>query len=274
MKDNANPTVYTVNNKKSNDIFLNNSYVATQYIQKYNFNGSKLKSNTAKFLFPLNNNSITSRQSVYSALQSLLTENNTGKKENREKSKLFDVENEYDPSCLLRKMGFFHVDEDNKDSFNISLMNDMIAQSKSEIFSKSTDKKLKLAKRDKINANEIFDLIRNIQDPEHPLTLEQLHVVKRELILVNDDRENLSSIIVKFIPTIPHCSMATLIGLTIRIKLLRSVATRFKVNVMIEPGTHASENAINQQLNDKERVIAAMENDNLLDVVNRCISNN
>ena len=34
---------------------------------------------------------------------------------------------------------------------------------------------------------------------------------------------------VLFTPTIPHCSMATLIGLAIRVKLLRSLPNRFKV---------------------------------------------
>ncbi|KAL7473060.1 hypothetical protein ACHAXS_013430 [Conticribra weissflogii] len=41
-------------------------------------------------------------------------------------------------------------------------------------------------KRDKITAQEVFDIIRNIQDPEHPLTLEQLNVVRLELIEVVD----------------------------------------------------------------------------------------
>ena len=65
--------------------------------------------------------------------------------------------------------------------------------------------------------------------------------------------------------------MATLIGLSIRVKLLRSLPQRFKVTVRIQPGTHASEGAINRQLNDKERVIAALENPHLLGVVNTCI---
>lgn len=65
--------------------------------------------------------------------------------------------------------------------------------------------------------------------------------------------------------------MATLIGLSIRVKLLRSLPTRFKVTVRIQPGTHASENAVNKQLADKERVCAALENEHLLGVVNRCI---
>ena len=77
---------------------------------------------------------------------------------------------------------------------------------------------------------------------------------------------------VRFTPTIPHCSMATLIGLSIRVKLLRSLPSRFKVDVLIEQGTHQSEQAVNKQLNDKERVAAAMENQNLSEVVNQCLS--
>lgn len=65
--------------------------------------------------------------------------------------------------------------------------------------------------------------------------------------------------------------MATLIGLSIRVKLLRSLPTRFKVKVEIQPGTHSSEHAINRQLNDKERVAAALENSHLLSVVNKCL---
>ena len=46
---------------------------------------------------------------------------------------------------------------------------------------------------------------------------------------------------VQFTPTIPHCSMATLIGLCLRVKLQRSLPSRFKVDVKIYPGTHSSE---------------------------------
>ena len=58
------------------------------------------------------------------------------------------------------------------------------------------------------------------------MTLEQLDVVKMEDVAV-DDKKNMVS--VEFTPTIPHCSMATLIGLSIRVKLLRSLPPRFKV---------------------------------------------
>jgi len=66
--------------------------------------------------------------------------------------------------------------------------------------------------------------------------------------------------------------MATLIGLCIRVKLLRSLPDRFKVDVLITPGTHNLEDQVNKQLNDKERVAAALENDRLLDIINNCIS--
>ena len=123
--------------------------------------------------------------------------------------------------------------------------------------------------RDALDALEVFDMIRSIKDPEHPHTLEQLRVTQHELIEVDDARGRVS---VHFTPTIPHCSMATLIGLCIRVKLLRSLPTRYKVDVNITPGKHASEDAVNKQLNDKERVAAALENDNLLRSVNQCLS--
>ena len=122
--------------------------------------------------------------------------------------------------------------------------------------------------RDQVDSLEIFDLIRDIKDPEHPNTLEQLNVAQRRLITVDDARGRVH---ICFTPTIPHCSMATLIGLCIRVKLLRSLPTRFKVDIQVTPGTHASEAAVNKQLNDKERVAAALENDNLLGVVNKCL---
>ncbi|KAL0622159.1 Cytosolic iron-sulfur assembly component 2B [Plecturocebus cupreus] len=112
-------------------------------------------------------------------------------------------------------------------------------------------------------------LIRSINDPEHPLTLEELNVVEQVRVQVSDPE---STVAVAFTPTIPHCSMATLIGLSIKVKLLRSLPQRFKMDVHITPGTHASEHAVNKQLADKERVAAALENTHLLEVVNQCLS--
>ena len=123
--------------------------------------------------------------------------------------------------------------------------------------------------REAFTSQEVFEHIRHLNDPEHPLTLEQLHVVSAEHITVDDSR---NTVAVQFTPTIPHCSMATLIGLCIRVKLLRSLPSRFKVTVEIYPGSHQSEVEVNKQLNDKERVAAALENGHLLEVVTKCIA--
>lgn len=72
-------------------------------------------------------------------------------------------------------------------------------------------------------------LIRSINDPEHPLTLEQLNVVEQSLVKVDDDNDYVK---IQFTPTIPHCSMATLIGLAIRVQLLRSLPDRFKASYL------------------------------------------
>ncbi|KAG0070188.1 Mitotic spindle-associated MMXD complex subunit MIP18 [Linnemannia elongata] len=88
-------------------------------------------------------------------------------------------------------------------------------------------------------------------------------------IQVSDEN---NSILVEFTPTIPHCSMATLIGLCIRVRLLRCLPSRFKVDISVRKGTHQSEHAVNKQLNDKERVAAALENSHLLEVVNQCLA--
>lgn len=128
--------------------------------------------------------------------------------------------------------------------------------------------------REEVDALEIFDLIKTINDPEHPVTLEELNVVRPEhiYILKSKTDQQPSSLLVHFTPTIPHCSMATLIGLSIQLKLIRSLpASKYRLIVQIRPGTHNSEEAINKQLADKERVAAAGESANLKRVVAACL---
>ena len=85
----------------------------------------------------------------------------------------------------------------------------------------------------------------------------------------------LSGIDITFTPTIPHCSMASLIGLCLRVKLERSLPPAgFKLRVRIAEGSHDSEEALNKQLADKERVAAALENAHLMQVVNQCLTIN
>lgn len=139
----------------------------------------------------------------------------------------------------------------------------------------ATEDELDEEVEDDIDAQEIFDLISSISDPEHPLTLAQLAVVNLPDISVThgaNSATDMSEVLIRITPTITHCSLATLIGLGIRVRLERSLPPRFRIRILIKEGTHQSENQVNKQLNDKERVAAACENDQLLTVILQMLS--
>ncbi|KAG9488973.1 hypothetical protein GDO78_005141 [Eleutherodactylus coqui] len=89
-------------------------------------------------------------------------------------------------------------------------------------------------------ALEVYDIIRSIRDPEKPSSLEDLEVVSESCVTVEELDEECFLVTIKFTPTVPHCSLATLI--------------------------------VNKQINDKERVSAAMENPNLREIVEQCVT--
>lgn len=107
-----------------------------------------------------------------------------------------------------------------------------------------------------------------MNDPEYPLTLEQLGVVAFERCKIVS-----GEVKVLYTPTIPHCSMAQIIGLMIKVKLVDCMPRTMKVNVRITPGSHVREIDINKQINDKERVAAATENPNILAILHRGFRN-
>ncbi|KAK8953374.1 Glucan endo-1,3-beta-glucosidase 7 [Platanthera guangdongensis] len=82
------------------------------------------------------------------------------------------------------------------------------------------------------------DSVRDIRDPEHPYSLEQLSVLSEESIIVD---EKSGRIQINFTPTVQHCSMATVIGLCLRVKLMQSFPPHFKVDINVSPGSHANE---------------------------------
>uniref|UniRef100_A0AAY4E7I3 MIP18 family-like domain-containing protein n=1 Tax=Denticeps clupeoides TaxID=299321 RepID=A0AAY4E7I3_9TELE len=109
------------------------------------------------------------------------------------------------------------------------------------------------------------DVIRTIRDPEKPNTLEELDVVSEKCVEVQELGEDEYLIVIRFAPTVPHCSLATLIGRA------RPVPDPSPLEIYISEGTHSTEEDINKQINDKERVAAAMENPNLRDIVEQCV---
>uniref|UniRef100_UPI00358EA85A cytosolic iron-sulfur assembly component 2A-like isoform X1 n=1 Tax=Myxine glutinosa TaxID=7769 RepID=UPI00358EA85A len=114
-------------------------------------------------------------------------------------------------------------------------------------------------------------VIKDIRDPERPNSLEDLNVVSEECVRVDTLSMDEFLVIIRFTPTIPHCSLATLIGLCLRVKLERSLPFKHKLEIYIAEGTHATEKEINKQINDKERIAAAMENPSLREIVESCI---
>ncbi|KAL3470466.1 hypothetical protein BJX99DRAFT_264213 [Aspergillus californicus] len=123
-----------------------------------------------------------------------------------------------------------------------------------------------------IDEQEIYDLISTISDPEHPISLGALAVVSLPDISIKPSLPNISysplrTVTVLVTPTITHCSLATVIGLGVRVRLEQSLPPRFRVDVQIKEGTHSTGDEVNKQLADKERVAAALENGTLMGVI-------
>lgn len=132
-------------------------------------------------------------------------------------------------------------------------------------------------KLDRFNPNEemIFELIRYIKDPEHPNSLEELNVVDLSKIEIFNKKtkygRTIQCIKVLFTPTVPHCSMASIIGLSI-IKVLSFFFKKQFIRVEITEDGHSDWKGINKQLDDKDRVLAAFENQAICDLIDQCVS--
>ncbi|KAI9783458.1 MAG: hypothetical protein M1816_001382 [Peltula sp. TS41687] len=130
---------------------------------------------------------------------------------------------------------------------------------------------------EQIDEQEIYDLISTISDPEHPLSLGSLAVVSLPDIHVSAapsqsrSSPTISTVTVLITPTITHCSLATVIGLGVRVRLEQALPPRFRVEVKIKDGTHSTAEQVTKQLNDKERVAAALENGTLMGVLNKML---
>lgn len=116
-----------------------------------------------------------------------------------------------------------------------------------------------------------IDLISTISDPEHPLTLGQLAVVNLEDIHLyppptpgkGPDLDVVSTVTVELTPTVNHCSLATIIGLAVRVRLDACLPPNYRIDIRMKEGSHAQDSQIDKQLADKERIAAALENDTL-----------
>ncbi|KAF5249174.1 hypothetical protein FANTH_5440 [Fusarium anthophilum] len=129
-----------------------------------------------------------------------------------------------------------------------------------------------------IDEQEIYDLISTISDPEHPVSLGQLSVINLSDIHITPspsmgvpDPNSIVQVVVEITPTITHCSLATVIGLGVRVRLEQALPPNYRVDVTCKENSHNQDDQVNKQLADKERVAAALENDTLKGVLDKML---
>ncbi|KAI5133777.1 hypothetical protein NEAUS04_0127 [Nematocida ausubeli] len=117
-----------------------------------------------------------------------------------------------------------------------------------------------------VNEKSIFQIIRNIRDPEHSYTLEELRVVSLDRVSIRTTSTG-EYVHVVVIPTIPHCSMVGLIGLSILYKLFTVLSSKYIVRVEVEKDSHTLADEVTKQLSDIERTYAAFLNPNIISAI-------
>ena len=74
---------------------------------------------------------------------------------------------------------------------------------------------------------------------------------------------------ITWVPTTPTCGLALNIALSIRSKLEQQFTAKkwAKIDIFVQEGKHNDKAAIDKQVNDKERVAAAMENEHVRNAI-------
>lgn len=130
--------------------------------------------------------------------------------------------------------------------------------------------------RDLIYGDINLDCISCIKDPEHPFTFQELDLFTEDDIYINllDVHPHVT---IYWSPTAPNCSFANNIGLCIKYKLMSDFPhLNLKVDVYIKEGMHSTKresnyHSVDKQVNDKERVAAALENPAVIQMLNEAI---
>ncbi|KYK57601.1 FAM96B-like protein [Drechmeria coniospora] len=133
-------------------------------------------------------------------------------------------------------------------------------------------------KAEPIDEQEIYDLIHSISDPEHPVSLGLLSVINLPDIHITPspalgvpDQSTIVNVLVELTPTVTHCSLATVLGLGVRVRLEQVLPPNYRVDVRCKENSHSQDDQVNKQLADKERVAAALENDTLRGVIDKML---
>jgi hypothetical protein len=101
------------------------------------------------------------------------------------------------------------------------------------------------------------------------VNLEDIHITPPPAL--GRDRNRLVEVLIEITPTITHCSLATVIGLGVRVRLEQALPPNYRIDVRIKENKHSQDDQVNKQLGDKERVAAALENDTLKTLLDRML---
>ena len=187
-KENANPTVYAVSQKEEKQEL---SYAATSLLQRLDCK----EAHQYDSLFHLQPNLLLTpaERSIQSALASVhetLKNDPTGEDNALGLIHLAGIHTSY-PSA---QTNLAHPGTTTRDT-NVDTRKICFFQPSSSSASKGESSSTSTIKnRDQLTQREVFDIIRNIQDPEHPLTLEQLNVVSHAHVRVVDRHPMLSTL--------------------------------------------------------------------------------
>ncbi len=125
----------------------------------------------------------------------------------------------------------------------------------------------------------IFTLLKKIRDPEFPYFLYNLNILSLEKILIENFILNQSiNININVAPTYNMCTMSSIIGLSIEniiynkysgvvLKNYFPINWNWKYCIIILPAFHIKGLILTKQLNDKERISAAIENFSIRNIV-------
>jgi metal-sulfur cluster biosynthetic enzyme len=97
-----------------------------------------------------------------------------------------------------------------------------------------------------LEKSQVMEVLRKINDPEHPVSILDLEIVTEDDVEITPDK-----VIVEFTPTVPFCPMGGAIGVIIKYALEKELG--LKADVRVKAGKHIQEESLNQTLGDPER---------------------
>jgi metal-sulfur cluster biosynthetic enzyme len=116
-----------------------------------------------------------------------------------------------------------------------------------------------------METEDVLSVLRRVLDPEHPVNVVEMGLVKEEDVTIKGDEIN-----IQFAPTVPQCPMGAVIGIVIR-KAVEDEFPNNQVSVQVKPGTHMREDACNTMINNDEQFNSAIEKLNASGALDRLI---